>query len=369
MSVELSLPGFTCAIDSLSDMSCLLCHAEGRVLLFRKGDAGIGICEPCTGMVQWAWRQLAGEIPPGFAEEAVTLVSRVYVLIARRKRVPKADASPDAPEVDRFVAAPAEIASSYEFLFVDHPDGSMDLPFASCLGAQVSREREAHSASLRALADIGLSSWKPLLEPLYTAYSPRGRLVAVVLARGWAALPAASPVLQAEAYKTTSHWRQWPLSAHTGLMAGFWKAMESVWTLRLYKHCTMGEPEELCVHVREAARRYIELQEGIRACTAADTSMLLSLRAGMSPDEIVIERMIRAEADRPKNEKVLRPSPKSPKPKPEKAKKVDDWPELAIAPSSLPTSQDDDENLDNEEGDLGDNDDEIFDSSGLSPKR
>jgi len=389
MSIELQTLGFTYVIDSSPGMSCAICRATGRAFLFRKGETDVGICEPCSGLAGWAWRQLAGEVPPGFAEEAAALVSRVYVLIARRKKVPKADALPDAPEADRIIAAPAEIASSYEFLFVDHPDGSMDLPFAPCLGAQTSRAREARvgvvgvagpqspkeamsdkiiSASMRALVDIGLSSWKPLLEPLYTAYSPRGRLVGVILARGWAALPTASPVLQAETYKTASHWRQWPLSAHTGLMAGFWRTMESVWALRLYKHCVMGEPEEMCVHVREAARRYIELQAEIRTCMTCppdlvDTSMLLSLRAGMSPDEIVIERMIRAEVDKPKNEKALvstRSLQKPPKPKPEKIKKVDDWPELAIAPSTSSTSQDDEPG---DEADIGSPGEYEFDGS------
>ena len=329
--------------------------------MFRKGEVDIGICEPCSGLAHWAWRQLAGEVPPGFIEEVANQISRVYVVIARRKRVPKVDALFDAPESERSIAAPAEISSSYEFMFVEQPDGSLDLPFVSNAGRQ-----PPSSVALRALSDIGLTSWEPLLEHLYTAYSSRGHLVAVVLARGWSersSTPQASSIARS--------WRSWPVSAHTGRMAGFWKTVEFVWSLRLYKHCVVGEPEELCVRVREAALKYIDLQDAVHTGREVDIdlSMLPALKISMSADEISIVRMIQLAEDKIRNEKALIVrKPESVKRKflakpkfatSEVADSENAWPELAIPPkSNVPdSSESEDDEPEAGDGDDGDGED------------
>ena len=325
MPIELQFFGSTCVIDSSPGMVCAICRSTGRAFLFRKGETDVGICEPCSGLAGWAWRQLAGEVSPGFNEEAASHVSRVYVLIARRKMVLKMDAPPGIPEAERKIPAPAEVDSSYEFLLSEQPDGSLDLPSAAV------SHLSPVAAAMRALADVELISWDPLLEPLYTAYSPRGRLVEVVLARGWGERPSHAG--------EAMHWRPWPLSSHTGAMAGFWRSLEPVWRLRLYKHCSVGEPGELCVLLRKAAREFIELQEAVRRDPSADTTFMYALQACMSADEIAIARMIQSAAKRAADEKALavRPpaSPGSRKPHDKaKAGKRSDWPELAIAPSS-----------------------------------
>ena len=274
---EYSSPGFVCAIDSPPGMSCMLCHGIDKPLLFRKGERDVGICEPCSNLGHLAWRQLAGEVPPGFGETG-DQVARTYVLIARRRQVPKEDAGLD--DVERTVAAPAEINTSWEFMLLDQFDGSLDLPSV-----------RYRPNLLRGLADLGLSSWEILIEPLYSSYTPRGHLVQVVLARGWAETGNA-PV------KGCCGWRPWPISAHVGAMAGFWRAMETVWPLRLYKHCTENLTSEMCVRMREAAQKYVELQSSLREGRTADATMLLSLQASMSADELAIARMLQAAAER-----------------------------------------------------------------------
>ena len=372
MSFEFSVSGVSYTIDSLSTMSCAICRTTGRALWFRKGE-DIGICEPCSILAPWAWRQLAGEVPPGVVEGAADRISRVYVAIARRKRVPRVDAPSGASESERSIAAPAELDSSYEFMFVERPDGSLDLPFASNVGG-----RSLPSVALHSLSDIGLVSWEPLLEHLYTAYSPRGHLVAVVLARGWAESPQTPAIAR--------QWRPWPISAHIGGMSGFWQTLESVWTLRLYKHCVMGEPEELCVRVREAARRYIDLQEAVRTGRAVDTdvSMLPALKMSMEADEISIARAIQLAADKVRNEKALtvrNPGPTRrrfvPKPKSATSDVADSenaWPELAIAPKSDRSTGSANEDLDDDRvpdepdgGDDGDDDSEESDDESSDP--
>ena len=326
MPIELHSLGSTCVIDSSPGMACAICRATGRAFLFRRGETDVGICEPCSGLAGWAWRQLAGEVAPGFNEEAADRISRAYVLIARRKMIPRVDAPSDLPESERKIPAPAEADSSYEFLLSEQPDGSLDLPSA------VVSSQFPVIAAMRALSDMELVSWEPLLEPLYTAYSPRGRLVAVVLARGWGENLGHAAVAR--------QWRPWPLSAHTGAMAGFWRSLETVWRLRLYKHCSVGEPQELCVPLRKAAREFIELQEAVRLEPSTDTTFMYALQACMSSDEIVIARMMQSAAKRAADEKALavRQPASSGSRKPHgrvKAKaEKSDWPELAITPET-----------------------------------
>ena len=285
-----ALPGFEYSIDRRDGMSCLICHASDRSLLFRTDESSIGICEPCSLSSHWAWRQLSGEIPPGFPEEDLRRVSTVFALVVRRKEVPRLDAGPGDEDV--VVRAPAELNSSWEFLLDAGEDGTFAPPSIS-LDRQPDL-RDLPRSALAALSASGLVSWPALAEPLFTGYSPRGRLVSVVLIRGWADLSAShAPLMPAR-----MSWRSWPLSAHTGPMAGFWRAMETVWSLRLHKHCVVEDSGELCVHLREAACRYIELQISLRSRKTSDASMTSIYRSSMSADELAADRLIQLAEER-----------------------------------------------------------------------
>ena len=74
------LPGFEYVIDRRDGMFCLLCRAADRSLLSRKDEPvrGIGICEPCSHQLAWAWRQITGEVPPGFPEADLRRVTTAY---------------------------------------------------------------------------------------------------------------------------------------------------------------------------------------------------------------------------------------------------------------------------------------------------
>ena len=274
------------SIDRRPGMSCVICHATDRSLLFHVDEPEVGICEPCTLAAHWSWRQRAGEVPPGFPEEDLSRVSTVYALVVRRKEVPRLDAGPGDDE--QVVRAPAELNSSWEFLLVDGGDGIFNPPSIS-LDEQPDL-RDLSRSALSALSKSGLLSWPALAEPLFTGYSPRGRLVSVALIRGWADLPASG--------QSPLAWRSWPLSAHTGPMAGFWKALETVWSLRLHKHCVVEDSGELCVQLREAACRYIELQIALRSRKTLDSSMSAIYRSAMSVDEQAVDRLIQLAEER-----------------------------------------------------------------------
>ena len=278
------------SIDRRPGMSCVICHATDRSLLFCEDDLFInqpfGICEPCTLAAHWSWRQRSGEIPPGFPEEDLRRVSTVFALVARRKEVPRLDAG--SGDGEPMVRAPAELNSSWEFLLADRGDGTLSPPSIS-LDEQPDL-RDIPRAALSALSKSGLVSWPALAEPLFTGYSPRGRLVSVVLIRGWADLPSSG--------QSPLSWRSWPLSAHTGPMAGFWRSLETVWSLRLHKHCVVEDNGELCVQLREAACRYIELQIALRSRKTSDSSMAANYRTAMSVDELAVDRLIQLAEER-----------------------------------------------------------------------
>ena len=274
------------SIDRQPGMSCLICHATDRSLLFHVDEPSVGICEPCTLAAHWSWRQRSGEIPPGFPEEDLKRVSTVFALVARRKEVPRLDAG--SGDGEPVVRAPAELNSSWEFLLVDKGDGLFSPPSIS-LDEQPDL-RDLPRSALSALSRSGLVSWPALAEPLFTGYSPRGRLVSVVLIRGWADLPSSG--------QSPLSWRSWPLSAHAGPMAGFWRALETVWSLRLHKHCVIEDNGELCVQLREAACRYIELQIALRSRKTSDSSMAAIYRTAMSVDELAVDRLIQLAEER-----------------------------------------------------------------------
>jgi hypothetical protein len=289
------LSGIEYAIDRPEGMSCLICHATDRSLLSRRGDTSVGICEPCALAVQWAWRRQSGEIPSGASDDDLRKVSVVYVLVVRRKEVRRLDASGD--DEDKVVPAPAELNSSWEFLLVPEADGTYRPP--SVTVDQETDLRDQPRAAMVALASVGLSSWTALAEPLFTAFTPRGRLAGVVLVRGWAERPMAGTE------RPRLAWRSWPLSAHTGPMAGFWRTLETVWGLRLHKHCVVEGSGELCVRMREAACRYIELQSALSSGATTDSSMSAVYRAGMDVDELAVERMLRIADERLRNARAL----------------------------------------------------------------
>lgn len=319
---EGSVSGFGYVIDRRNGMSCLLCRATDRSLLFRKdepteaGWPSRGICEPCSHQLGWAWRQLAGEVPPGFSEEDLRRVSTACVLISRRREIPKLDASPEDGE--QIIKAPAELNSSYEFLLAPNPDGTCSVPSLSmeshpetCACEHCGPHRgEATRPVLSLLSSLNLRTCPALLEPLYTAYSPRGRLVGVTLARGWSEIlnPLRGTV---QSPQSALVWRPWPLSEHTGDMAGFWRTMETIWALRLYKHCAVEDAGDLCVHLREAAWRYIELQAAVRSRQPVDASMLSVYRAAMSVDEVAIDRLIQLAENRVRDERSLAVIPRA----------------------------------------------------------
>jgi len=264
---------------------CSFCGEVGSVLesvCYQEGVAPGTICEHCALAAGVAWRRLAGEVPPGFPGDDVARISSVSVLVARRRLVPDPSGEGE-PE-----PGPRQAPAAYEFLTVPSEGGgchvlpSYPLPH----GADV------RVGACRALEGVGLCSWPGLCETLHVGYTPRGRLQAVVLARGYAL--AAAPA-QGYSDRVSGVWKPWPLSAHAGEMAGFYAFMEHEWPLRLYRLCEPGDrlPFEASVSMREAARRFVDLQSVAGAGGEVDTSMMAAYRSVMTADESAAAELVR----------------------------------------------------------------------------
>jgi hypothetical protein len=270
--------------------------------LFKRGSR-VALCESCSHLAYLAWRRFSGEALPDLPE-SFRRISTVAVVVARRRLVRKLDAPAGAPEGEQLTKAPREFSSSYEFLLERLPGGLFHFPAAACTG-------DVTKAALDALASVDVSSWPALLEKLYVGYTPRGRLVSVVLATGWSGEPEAQ----------SCDWRPWPPSRHAGAMSGFYQGVEAAWPLRTHKHSHQQEREELSVRMREVACKYVELQAALRADSAADASMLAVYRSAMTEDELVVAKLVRKAAEEAREAELLaaRPVPVAPV-----SKKADD---------------------------------------------
>jgi hypothetical protein len=229
------------------------------------------------------WRQEPGEVPPNYPETAKTEIARVYVAIARL-------AADNEDEKGQHSKAQPMLPNSYEFVMVHREDdGTLDLP-----GTDVLPNESLREAVERVLASIKVKTWShpDFVEPLYTAYTPRGRLATVMFVPVWG-------MVDEKTFEDGLNWRHAPLSMRATAMGGFYKAMESVWAMRLYHHFrTADHTEAICVKVSGMGSSYFELERLLREGKPnLDTSMAELMRRQMSEDEKFIAKRLAKHAE------------------------------------------------------------------------
>jgi hypothetical protein len=272
-------PDTTFHMDSY--LKCIICHQTDLSMIVR-GESKQGICESCSVIAHHMWRQAPGEAPPSFPDAAKTEVARVYVAIAK---LSKTNLETDGTHSK----SSPELPTSYDFAMVEREDdGSIDLP-----GTEVQPGEDHRAAVDRVLGSLKLATWPHpnFVEELYTAYTPRGRLATVYLVTVWR-------MQDKESLEDGLQWRHAPLSAQATSMGGFYRAMETVWKMRLHHHfITENHTDAICVRVSGAGASYIEMQRLLReGKRELDTSMVEIMRRNMSDDEKLIDKMIAAHA-------------------------------------------------------------------------
>jgi hypothetical protein len=262
-------------------VKCAFCLKSDTPMLVRGGQ-NVGVCETCAVIAHYLWRKAPGEVPPEYPESAKTEVSKVYVLIPKLGKT-NVTFAPDGSEVH----SPADplLPSSYEFVMQVNEEGSLDLPGVTVIPGETLR-----MAAERALGLLKVLTWPipSFIEPLYTAYTPRGRLAAVMLVTAWR-------LVDEDAVVDGLEWRKWPLSNKSTPMGGFYKALEPIWAMRLNQHYQQRSmhTEKISVRVFGSGSKYIALQQGLRMKKPdLDTSLAEIMKRLMSDDEKVVEKLI-----------------------------------------------------------------------------
>jgi hypothetical protein len=252
-------------------VSCAFCMTQERPIFVRGGQT-IGVCEPCSGIAHFMWKQEPGDVPPSFTDAAAKEVTRVYLVI---------------PRLSQNRAKPhSELPTDYEFVVVVDEEGKLDLP-----SVVVAKDEKLNVAAVRALGELGLSTWSrpDFLETLYTAYTPRGRLATVMLVRAWR-------LANSQATSDTLAWRSWDELNKASSMMGFYSALEPVWAMRVFRHNrAAGEnpTTDISVRIRSIAAQFIELQQGLREGDKnLDISMFEYMKRKVTEDEKAIDKLI-----------------------------------------------------------------------------
>ena len=244
---------------------------ESQTLESQTLEPRFGICEACAVNAHWTWRTLTGDAAP---TDDTSRVTKVKVVVSRLGKQ-------SAGEIN-----PADHSESYEIVMA--PLGSYhDLPTAELHSGE-----EEEEAAQRALLSVGLTTWPLFLEPLHTAYSPRGSLVRIYLATAYADIerPPGTPA----AYQ----WRKWPPWEHARGLYGLYVGLLEIWTLRIeLLRTATPSMEQITTHVRKGAAEYIRMQMLLRQDPDTDVSMATYLRQSMSDDEKIVCKRVMEETD------------------------------------------------------------------------
>jgi hypothetical protein len=217
----------------------------------------VGICESCVVHARRLWAEDKAEVPPGFDPLKTPQSLRILV--------PRLIEGQD----------PA-LSTSYQFVCSRSPtsDDGLEVPVATGVDAP------SCELALKTLETFGMHSWPRFVEKLFSAHTPRGSLCHVFLITAWSHK-------KEKADPSNWIWGPWPLEGSMGGMATFWRAMDTVWQLRLYRQQMSGEPL-LGTYVSEAARHYADLCLEELSNPKVDLSMKKIYQAALSPEELRI---------------------------------------------------------------------------------
>lgn len=256
------VPGFSYEVCPASEPLCSICERDGLSVLLV--NAQIGVCEPCSMLLAWVWRDFQGLTIPTAAYPLE--IGFVLILIVRVK--PEYAHAPEDPD-------------ALEVLMVERKDepGAFGLP-----GGKVERDETPKEAAVRELIEeTSVRTWTTALESIHTAYSPRARLGQVFLCRGYDGEPedGSSP----EGVQMA--WLPWPPSLHAQHLAGFYAGVEEAFDAKWKMHRTVSATTPLSLRLGEPAVLYLERRMKIlRGERKADDGRMLEIyMTAMSDDE------------------------------------------------------------------------------------
>lgn len=263
------VPGFNYEVCPASEPLCSICERDGLPVLLVNSQ--ISVCEPCSMLIGWVWRDFHGLTIPTAAYPLD--IGFVLVLIVRVK--PEYAHAPEDPD-------------ALEVLMVERKDepGAFGLP-----GGKVERDETPKEAAVRELVEeTGVRTWATALESIHTAYSPRARLGAVFLCRGYDG----EPEDETNPEGVQMAWLPWPPSLHAQHLAGFYMGVEEAFDARWKMQRMVAASTPLSLRLGEPAVLYLERRMAILRGEKKtdDGRMLESYMAVMSDDEKGIAQII-----------------------------------------------------------------------------
>jgi 8-oxo-dGTP pyrophosphatase MutT (NUDIX family) len=221
------VPGFSYEIAPASEPSCSFCEREGLPVL--KVNAKISICEPCSTLAAWVWRDYAGLTVAG---AAYPLDVRFVLVLIVRERL-------------------NDFMHPFDVLMVERKDeqNAYGLP-----GGKVDRGEEPAAAAARELAEeVDVRTWPAALEPIHAAYSPRASLGTVFLCRGYDGDPVDGVGPEGQKVR----WQPWPPGEHARHLAGFYTGVELAFDMRWRMHRQVQAGTPLSLRLGEPAVNYL----------------------------------------------------------------------------------------------------------------
>lgn len=282
-----SVPGWSYEVAPASEPFCCLCKRDGLPVIEVGGDSRTSICEPCSMLLAWIWRDFAGLAVPGGAYP--TDIRFVLVLIVRER--------------------PNDFVHPFDVLMVERKDekDAFGLP-----GGKVEPGEEPAAAAARELEEeVGIRTWPAALERLYTGYSPRASLGEVFLCRGYDGEP--DEGVGPEGSQVA--WQPWPPGDHARHLAGFYVGVAQAFDMRWRMHRQVAAGTPLSIQLGEPAVAYLlrRLEQLMGRRRPDDGRMLESYANVMTTEEKEIcEVILVTEQRKLDQKKVASPTVKEP---------------------------------------------------------
>lgn len=239
----------------------------------------LGVCEPCSYLASWRWRQMSDNaaIGPPFPTEPTV----VMVVVVRERKVTSLTkvASHDSEEgVDREVTMPDPVAP-YDTVMVTRKEE----PWAFALpGGKVERGEDPTTTAVRELyEETNLHTWPSALEVLHDGFTARGKLARVYMCRAYAG------DLKTKEEGVNAEWKAGSIVEHAGSYKGFYFGADNAFKMKTQIQTLSGARVPLCTRFGKAGKSYVDVLLSFEPSTLSkeDRSLLKGYRYAMTEEE------------------------------------------------------------------------------------
>jgi len=283
-----------------SGPACVMCGTTSRTVVANLTRDDLGVCEVCSVLLYRAWHDMPADLLPPELDGEQREADRSKVLLMR------------------LCGKRPESLDSYEVAFCSTEEG-LDLPTV-----KIAEKQEDVDAVVTSLASYGVVTWPPFVDALYTALSPRGKLVRLVFVSAYTHwqkdLDGGVSTSRPQSDERELKWLDWPPWKRASGMASLLVGLRDVMPLRAWRHFKAEgttRTGSLVTVLRRAASEYVYMQQDLRSGVAGvDVTGAELLRRNMSDDEKEVDRLVKVheemvlEEKRQKEEE--KPAPETP---------------------------------------------------------